>query len=1467
MAVDNRSEDAYSSAGVSMSDNGTPSEEEYYEPVAQLARSFSMSRTCSQLPSDVNPFLSTDPKLDPSSKNFDAKQWVYSMLHAFSKDPEKFPRHTAGVAYSNLSVHGFGTPTDYQKDVFNILWRIPLMIADWAAQRRNRIQILHGFDGLVKSGEMLLVLGRPGSGVSTLLKTIAGHTHGYHLDPSSEFNYQGVPWDLMHDHFQGEIIYQAETDVHFPQLAVGETLLFAALARTPQNRLDGVSRKRYAQHLRDVVMAMFGISKTINTKVGNDFIRGVSGGERKRVSIAEAILNQSTIQCWDNSTRGLDSATALEFVKTLRLSTAVGGTSAIVALYQASQGAYDEFDKVAVLYEGRQIYFGPKDAAKQYFTDMGYQCPGRQTTADFLTSLTNPAERIIQRGFENRVPQTSEEFEDAWRLSQARVNLLGEIGMFNQHYPVGGSELEKLRETRNTQQAPFMSTKSPYTISVPMQIQLCMTRGVQRILGDKVYFSITIFANLLVALVLGSIYFDLPDTAESMGKRGSLIFFAILFNGMSSTLEILSLYAQRPIVEKHSRYALYRPLSEAVSSIICDLPSKILSSFAFNIPLYFMAGLRQEAGAFFIFWLFSFITTLAMSSILRTIGQSSKTTHQALAPAAMFILALVIYAGYVLPVRNMKGWLRWLNYLNPIAYSYESLMANEFSGRQFQCLSMVPSGPSFQGVSPLQQTCATAGAAPGQSYVLGDVYIGATYDYHHSHLWRNFGIVLGFIIFFLCTYLFASEYFSLSPSKGEVLVFRRGFKRRPASWDEESTAADVHVARNQANGSTIVPEPEKKSQIQRQTVTFHWNHLCYDIRIKGERRRILDRVDGWVRPGTLTALMGASGAGKTTLLDVLADRVKMGVVTGDILLNGYPRGNSFQRKTGYVQQQDIHLETSTVREALRFSAELRQSSSASTQEKYEYVEEILRLLEMDLYADAIIGIPGEGKIHRKRLTIGVELAGKPDLLVFLDEPTSGLDSQTAWSVSTLIRKLSSHGQAILCTIHQPSAILFQQFDRLLLLAAGGKTVYFGDIGENSRTMIEYFERYGATTCGDDENPAEWMLRVIGAAPGAYTDRDWHTTWRESPEFTVVQTELHKIAGLQASTPNPENGSGSNTTYAATLQRQFWTCTKRVFEQYWRTPSYIYSKLLLCFGTSLFIGLSFQNSPLSLQGLQNQMYSIFMLVVIFAFLVYQTMPGFISQRTLYEGRERSSNTYAWYIFIFANLVVEIPWNSVAALLIYVPFYFLVGMNRNGEVTGTEHERGGFMFLLVWAFMIFEGTFAQMSAAGVATSEIGAVVALLLFMMTLLFSGVIVPYASLPGFWKFMYRVSPMTYIIGAMLSDGVALQQVHCSEIEFLTFQPAYNLTCGEYAGPFVQMAGGSLQNPAAMDQCMYCPVAETDSYLATIGVHYEDRWRNFGLAWVYIIFNSAAALGIYWLARVPKKDIMKRARRFVWKRD
>jgi ABC-type multidrug transport system ATPase subunit len=187
-----------------------------------------------------------------------------------------------------------------------------------------------------------------------------------------------------------------------------------------------------------------------------------------------------------------------------------------------------------------------------------------------------------------------------------------------------------------------------------------------------------------------------------------------------------------------------------------------------------------------------------------------------------------------------------------------------------------------------------------------------------------------------------------------------------------------------------------------------------------------------------------------------------------------PLPKSFQRATGFAEQADIHEPTATVREALRFSALLRRPKDVPTHEKYDYCERILDLLELQSVAGAVIGSPGAGLNleQRKRVTIAVELAAKPELLLFLDEPTSGLDSLAAFNIVRFLRKLADAGQAVLCTIHQPSAVLFEQFDNLLLLQAGGRVVYNGELGTDSKTLLGYFERNGGKSCPPHVNPAE-----------------------------------------------------------------------------------------------------------------------------------------------------------------------------------------------------------------------------------------------------------------------------------------------------------------------------------------------------------------------------------------------------------
>jgi ABC-type multidrug transport system ATPase subunit len=312
--------------------------------------------------------------------------------------------------------------------------------------------------------------------------------------------------------------------------------------------------------------------------------------------------------------------------------------------------------------------------------------------------------------------------------------------------------------------------------------------------------------------------------------------------------------------------------------------------------------------------------------------------------------------------------------------------------------------------------------------------------------------------------------------------------------------------------------------------------------------------------------------------------------------------------------QDLHLDTATVRESLRFSAMLRRPKSVSKREKFEFVEEVIKILGMEEYANAVVGIPGEGLNveQRKLLTIGVELVAKPKLLLFLDEPTSGLDSQSAWAICIFLRKLADAGQAVLCTIHQPNAILFQQFDRLLFLAEGGKTVYFGDIGKNSQTLLGYFERNGSRCCGDDENPAEFMLEIV--AEGVNRDgEDWHSLWKASQEHSAVQAEIERIHELHKSEKPQVDGRGDVETdaeFAMPFTAQVWAVTQRISQQYWRMPSYIFSKLLLGIMSGLFIGFTFFQPEDTLAGIRDVIFAVFMVTAIFTILAQQVCPAVI-----------------------------------------------------------------------------------------------------------------------------------------------------------------------------------------------------------------------------------------------------------------
>ena len=235
--------------------------------------------------------------------------------------------------------------------------------------------------------------------------------------------------------------------------------------------------------------------------------------------------------------------------------------------------------------------------------------------------------------------------------------------------------------------------------------------------------------------------------------------------------------------------------------------------------------------------------------------------------------------------------------------------------------------------------------------------------------------------------LLVSVFLLLNTILGEVLRYGAGGKTFTYFVRENGERKKLNHELMRKREKRQLKQDSKGSDLNiASKAVLTWENLCSDVPVPSGRLRLLKDVFGYVRPGVLTALMGASGAGKTTLLGVLAVRKNVGVISGNILADGTAPGTAFERGISYAEQLDVHGSTETVREALRFSASLRQPYETSQSEKYSYVEEIISLLEMEEIADAIIRdtVSGLTVKQRKRVTIGVELAAKPELLLFLD---------------------------------------------------------------------------------------------------------------------------------------------------------------------------------------------------------------------------------------------------------------------------------------------------------------------------------------------------------------------------------------------------------------------------------------------------------------------------------------------------
>jgi len=294
------------------------------------------------------------------------------------------------------------------------------------------------------------------------------------------------------------------------------------------------------------------------------------------------------------------------------------------------------------------------------------------------------------------------------------------------------------------------------------------------------------------------------------------------------------------------------------------------------------------------------------------------------------------------------------------------------------------------------------------------------------------------------------------------------------------------------------------------------------------------------------------------------------------------------------------------------------------------------------------------------------------------------------------------------------------------------------------------------------------------------------------------------------------------------------------------PVYLMAKLVLNIGAGLFIGFTFFKSNNSQQGTQNQLFAVFMATILSASMANQLQVPFLSMRSIYEIREGPTKIYSWTALITSQLFSELPWNILGSSLYFVSWYWTVGFDTS---------RAGYSYLMLGVvFPLWYTSLGQATAAMAPDAEIAGILFSFLFSFVSTFTGVLQPFSQL-GWWKWMYHVSPFTYLIEGLLGQAIGGKSMHCSAVELVTVNPPAGQTCGDYFASYMSFAGGYLTNADATSACQFCSTATTDQFLGgAFNILYKNHWRDAGLMFAYIGFNIIS-IYVLWFFRIRTTSV------------
>ncbi|XP_002515969.2 ABC transporter G family member 29 [Ricinus communis] len=1245
--------------------------------------------------------------------------------------------------------------------------------------KKTKLTILKDASGIIKPSRMALLLGPPSSGKSTLLLALAGK-----LDPSlkvqGEISYNGHRLDEFVP--RKTSAYISQNDVHLGVMTVKETLDFSAKCQGVGTRYDLLSElarreKNAGIHpeaevdlfmkatamrgvdsnlFTDYTLKILGLDICKDTIVGDEMLRGISGGQKKRVTTGEMIVGPTKTLFMDEISTGLDSSTTYQIVKCLQQIVHLTEGTILMSLLQPAPETFDLFDDIILLSEGQIVYQGPRDYVLEFFESCGFRCPERKGTADFLQEVTSRKDQE-QYWADRNIPYryiSVPEFVQKFKRFHVGIDLKHELSI-----PSDKSQSHR---------AALVFTR--YSVSNLELLRACWDKE-WLLIKRNAFVYISKGAQLIIVAVIASTVFLRTKMHSRNEEDGELyigaLTFSVIHNMFNGYAELSLMISRLPVFYKQRDLLFHPAWTFTLPTLLLRVPISILESIVWVVIAYFTIGFGPEAGRFFKQLVLVFLIQQMAAAIFRLIASLCRTMIIANTGGALILLLIFMLGGFILHKGEIpRGW-AWAYWLSPITYGHNAIAVNEmFSSRWMNKLAS-------DNVTKL-------GIA-----VLNNFDIPADEDWY----WIGAVALLGFTIVFNVLFTFALMYLN-PPGKKQAIISEETAKGLGS--DEEGLKDESRVRRTKSkkdsfsrsvsfSGGNIlrdvvirtITSQSDSNEVDRNSrgansvavkrgmvlpftpLAMSFDSVDYYVDMPSEmknqgvaenRLQLLRSVTGTFRPGILTALMGVSGAGKTTLMDVLAGRKTGGYIEGDVRISGFPKKQeTFARISGYCEQNDIHSPQVTVKESLIYSAFLRLPIEVSKEEKMRFVDEVMHLVEIENLKDAIVGLPGVTGLsteQRKRLTIAVELVANPSI-IFMDEPTSGLDARAAAIVMRTVRNTVDTGRTVVCTIHQPSIDIFEAFDELLLMKRGGQVIYLGPLGRNSHKIIEYFEAIpGVPKIKEKYNPATWMLEVSSIAAEIQLGIDFAEYYKSSSLF-----ERNKALVKELSTPPP---GASDLYFASEYSQSTWgqfkSCLWKQWWTYWRSPDYNLVRFFFTLIAALIVGTIFwrvgteRESANDLTVIIGAMYSSVFFIGVNNCSTVQ--PIVTIERSVFY-RERAAGMYSALPYALAQVISELPYVLVQTTYYTLIVYAMVAFEW------TAAKFFWFYFISFFSFLYFT-YYGMMTASLSPNLQVAAIFAAAFYALFNLFSGFFIPRPKIPKWWVWYYWICPVAWTVYGLI---------------------------------------------------------------------------------------------------------------------